>query len=271
VTILSTETGTQSGLMDTLQNYSLDQVPDFIEIVAFDPGWGHYEAFGLQRWFSDRTCIPAVGSNGLCVGSATNNTTFGWGVGGSVLLPAVPKYLDLQGSVLYGHGIGRYGSGQLPDVTFDADGKLSPVTTLQAMVGAIGHVTPDLDIYVYAGLERDNANFGTVGTTNFGFGNPLYSDAACLTESFATPSGTPTNNVTGLLSNTGCSVNVKQLAEITAGLWYNLYKGEYGRLTTGLQYEYIHRDTFQGTTPLGFISPATNESIFMTSLRYYFP
>jgi hypothetical protein len=272
VTILTTETGTQSGLMDTLQNYSFDQVPDFIEKIAFDPGWGHYEAFGLQRWFTDRTCVPAVSSTtGLCLGTASNNTSFGWGVGGSVLLPAIPKYLDLQGSVLYGEGVGRYGSGQLPDVTFDANGKLSPVTALQALVGAIGHVTPDLDVYVYAGLERDNANFGTVGTTNFGFGNPLYSDAACFTENFVAPSGTPTNNVTGLLSNAGCSVNVKQLAEITAGLWYNLYKGEYGRLTSGLQYEYIHRDTFQGTTPFGFVSPATNESIFMTSLRYYFP
>jgi hypothetical protein len=271
VTILSTETGTQSGLMDTLQNYSFDHIPDFIEKIALDPGWGHYEAFGLQRWFTDRTCIPSVGSDGLCLGTATNNTTFGWGVGGSVLLPAIPKFLDLQGSVLYGQGVGRYGSGQLPDVTFDANGKLSPVTALQAMVGAVGHVTPDLDVYVYGGLERDDANFGTVGTSNFGFGNPLYSDAACFTESFATPSGTPTNNVTGLLSNTGCSVNVKQLAEITAGLWYNLYKGEYGRLASGLQYEYIHRDTFQGTTPRGFVSPATNESIFMTSLRYYFP
>ena len=28
----------------------------------------------------------------------------GWGIGGSVLLPVWPKFLDLQGSVLYGHG-----------------------------------------------------------------------------------------------------------------------------------------------------------------------
>jgi hypothetical protein len=274
VTIISTETGTQSGLMDTLQAYSIDHIPDFIEKVAFDPGWGHYEAFGLQRWFTDRTCIPAVGSSGICLGTATNNTSFGWGVGGSVLLPAVPKFLDLQGSVLYGKGVGRYGSGQLPDVTFDANGKLSPVTALQAMVGAIGHVTPDLDVYVYAGLERDDANFGSVGTSNFGLGNPLYSDALCFGENFVTPAA-PTSPVTGVLSNTTCSVNVKQLAEITAGLWYNIYKGEYGRLAGGLQYEYIHRDTFQGlagaTLASGFVSPATNESIFMTSLRYYFP
>jgi hypothetical protein len=272
LTVLTTETGTQSGLMDTLQGYSLDRVPDFIEKIAFDPGWGHYEAFGLQRWFTDRTLCTNI-AFGTCgaVNATTSNTTFGWGVGGSVLLPAIPKFLDLQGSVLYGQGIGRYGSGQLPDVTFDQNGKLTPVTALQAMVGAIGHATPDLDIYVYAGLERDNANFGTIGANAFGFGNPAYSNAACAIENFTAPAGTPTNNVTGLLSNTGCSVNVKQLAEITAGFWYNFYKGPIGRIAGGLQYEYIHRDTFQGTTPAGLVSPATDESIFMTSLRYYFP
>jgi hypothetical protein len=64
-------------------------------------------------------------------------------------------------------------------------------------------------------------------------------------ENFNTPA-VPTSPVTGVLSNTACSVNVKQLAEITAGLWYNLYKGPYGRLTGGLQDECIHRDRFPG-------------------------
>src|SRR5262249_10213291 len=27
-----------------------DTAPDVIEKLAFDPGWGHYEVFGLQRW-----------------------------------------------------------------------------------------------------------------------------------------------------------------------------------------------------------------------------
>ena len=273
LTILTGETGTQSGLMDTLQSYSIDHIPDFVEKIAFDPGWGHYELLGLQRWFTDRTCTPI---GGICPGTGSNNTTFGWGVGGSVLLPAIPKFLDLQGSILYGQGIGRYGSGQLPDVTFDAQGKLSPVTALQAMVGAIGHLTPDLDVYVYAGLEKADSNFGGATTaTAFGFGNPLYSDSACFGELFASPAP-PTNPVTSVLSNSGCSVNVKQLAEITVGAWYNFYKGQYGRLAGGLQYEYVHRDTFPGLAvagnPLGgSISPSTDESIFMTSLRYYFP
>jgi hypothetical protein len=277
LTINSTNLGTQSGLMDTLQSYSIDQVPDFVEKIAFDPGWGHYEAVGLQRFFTDNALCTST-AFGTCpfVGAISkNNNTFGWGVGGSVLLPAIPTFLDLQGSVLYGQGIGRYGSAQLPDVTFAADGSLTPVTAIQAMVGAVGHATPALDLYVYAGLERDDAKYGSIGGTNFGFGNPLYSDATCLTPSFATPApnaaGVPQSPVTGLLSNTGCSVNVKQLAEITGGLWYNFYKGNMGRIAGGLQYEYIHRDTFAATVPGGFLAPATNESIVMTSLRYYFP
>ena len=27
--------------------------PDVIEKIALDPGWGHYEAIGLQRWFTN--------------------------------------------------------------------------------------------------------------------------------------------------------------------------------------------------------------------------
>jgi hypothetical protein len=279
-TILSTETGTQSGLMDTLQGYSIDQIPDFVEKVAFDPGWGHYEVLGLQRFFTDRTCNLAGAA--VCVSPpapggtfATNNNTFGWGVGGSFLIPAWPKFVDLQGSILYGQGIGRYGSGQLPDVTFDALGRLSPVTTLQALVGAVSHWTPDLDVYAYAGLEQDNANFGTVGTTPFGLGNPQYFNSLCALENFTTPGGgvPVVNNVTGLLSNTGCAVNVKRLEEITVGFWYNFYKGPVGRLTGGAQFEYIHRDSFPGRGPVAasLVAPATDEAIVMTSLRYYFP
>jgi hypothetical protein len=278
IIVNATNLGTQSGLMDTLQAYSVDQIPDFIEKLAWDPGWGHYEVLGIERFFSDNTLCTST-AFGTCpfVNATSKHTTNGWGVGGSVLLPAIPSFLDLQGSVLYGKGIGRYASGQLPDVTFAADGSLTAVTALQAMVGAVAHVTPALDWYTYAGLEQDQTNYGSIGATNFGFGNPLYSDATCAIPNFATPgpnaAGVPQSPVTGVLSNTGCSVNVKKLQEITSGVWYNFYKGNMGRLAGGLQYEYIHRDTFPGVGPVAgtFVTPSTNESIVMAALRYYFP
>jgi hypothetical protein len=292
VLVTTTENGTQSGLMDTLQGYSIDQIPDFIEKAAWDPGWGHYEAFGLQRWFTDRsqqcllaTVACAVGGANPLTQTATNNTTFGWGVGGSVLLPALPKFLDLQGSVLYGNGIGRYGSGQLPDVTIAPNGSLATVTALHTMVGAVAHLTPDLDVYAYAGLEKAQSNFSTLtnGVVNqTGFGNPNFSDALCATENAVAAPAVPTSDVTGVLTNAGCSVNVKQLTELTVGFWQNFYKGPMGRLTGGAQVEYIHRDTFAGTqallpgsnipsNPISLINPATDELVVMGSLRYYFP
>jgi hypothetical protein len=42
------------------------------------------------------------------VGTTDNTTTFGAGVGASVLLPLIPQYPEFTGSVLYGRGVGRY-------------------------------------------------------------------------------------------------------------------------------------------------------------------
>jgi len=150
-------TGGGGDFLQTI-NVTPDQAPDIIEKVAFDPGWGHYEIYGLQRFFSDNVLRCSVGA---CVGGSTtmlgttdNKTTFGAGVGGSVLLPLIPKYLEFTANGLYGRGVGRYGAGQLPDVTIAADGSLSLVTGWSAMVGLIGHPWEGLDLYVYAGQEE---------------------------------------------------------------------------------------------------------------------
>src|SRR6516162_3998207 len=68
---------------DFLQNVNVttDQAPDIIEKAAFDPGWGHYEIYGLQRFFSDNVLRCAVGAcvagSTTMVGTADNKTTFG--------------------------------------------------------------------------------------------------------------------------------------------------------------------------------------------------
>jgi hypothetical protein len=208
-----------------------DQAPDIIEKAAFDPGWGHYEIFGLQRFFTDNTltCLPfaCVAGSTTMVGSPATKTAFGAGVGGSVLLPLIPKYLEFTGSILYGQGVGRYAAGQLPDVTIAVDGSLTPLTGLSAMVGLIGHPWEGLDVYAYAGIEQVEANFF----------NPGFSNAGC---SFATPSSfagtTPAN----------CIANNRRLSDVTVGFWQNIYKGTYGRVAFGAQYEYIKRESFDG-------------------------
>jgi hypothetical protein len=121
-------------------------------------------------------------------------THFGWGVGGSVLLPVIPKFLDLQGSVLTGQGLGRYGSSQLADVTIGPDGTLQPLRTTQILLGAIAHPWAGFDLYGYAGQEQVSANFwsqkvGAAPTVQGGYGNPAYLDGGCFNPA-ATAGGT---------------------------------------------------------------------------------
>jgi hypothetical protein len=63
-----------SGELNNQTACSNDTIPDVVEKLALDPGWGHYEVFGVQRWFTDRVFAASIGRN---------QTTFGWGVGAS--------------------------------------------------------------------------------------------------------------------------------------------------------------------------------------------
>ena len=89
----------------------------------------------MQRFFSDNvlnchrsTPVHCVaGPRGGHCSNASEKTNFGAGIGGSVLVPIIPKFLEFTGNVMYGKGVGRYGAGQLPDVTIGSDGSLQPL------------------------------------------------------------------------------------------------------------------------------------------------
>ena len=168
-----------SGLLNNTTICSNNVAPDIIEKIALDPGWGHYEALGLQRWFADQVgLLPGAPNPAAAVpNSWSQKVTFGWGVGGNVLLPVIPKWVDLQGSVLYGQGIGRYGSSQLADVVIGPNGSLKPLTSTQFMVGAVAHPFAGNDIYVYYGQEQTQANAWTVGGVQGGWGNSAFPEA----------------------------------------------------------------------------------------------
>ena len=247
-------------------NVTTEHAPDIIEKAAFDPGWGHFEIVGLQRWFTDNTLtcltagfvVPCVAGSTVMTGNTNTRTSFGAGVGGSMLLPLIPKYLEFTGSILYGRGVGRYAAAQLPDVTIAPDGSLTPLVGLSAMVGLIAHPYEGLDLYAYAGREQVNANFFSIGTSLFGFGNPGFSNVGCETAtpfSFASVGNIPAN----------CIANNRRLQEITVGFWQNVYKGSYGRAVVGAQYEYVQRKSFTGIGG----DPQTSDNIVMTSIRYY--
>jgi hypothetical protein len=123
-------------------------------------------------------------------------------------------------------------------------------------VGSIGHPWEGLDVYGYAGFEQVDPNSFVSGATVFGYGDPHFSNTGC---SIITPASF------GGATPATCIANNKRLEGITAGFWQNVYKGSYGRLAVGAQYEYIRRDSFDGVG-----GPAhTDDNIVLTSVRYY--
>ena len=215
---------------------SLDQYPDIVGKVAFDPGFGHYEVYGLGRFFSDRT---------LVAGTRNNNTAFGWGAGGAMLLPVIPKLLDFQGSVLAGQGIGRYGSAGLFDAVVNpATGKLDPLTEVLALIGLVAHPNDRLDVYGYAGMEQA-ARKDVLGTKG-GFGNAAYAPIGLLTE------GNPASSAL---------VQASGVQQATLGAWYSFYKGKYGVMRVGLSDSYTKLSIFG--------LPNEKMNVVMLSFRYY--
>jgi hypothetical protein len=260
------------GLLNSTTQCSNNVYPDVIEKVALDPGWGHYEAFALQRWFTDEVAAPGSPTDS----SWHQKTNFGWGVGGSVLLPVITKYVDLQGSVLTGQGLGRYGSSQLPDATIGSDGTLQPLQTTQVFLGMVAHPWDGLDVYGYAGQEQVNAKFWTVAGTQGGWGNPAYGNGGCLDPNLGSTFAAGFNTPIGA---TLCTANVQRTQEFTVGFWQNLYKGDFGRVAFGAQYEHLRlwafagvpgataQGTAPGPTPNQGLNPYNN--VVFLSLRYF--
>lgn len=250
-------------LFNNANAISLNQMPDIIGKVAWDPTIAdrtiHMEAFGIFRDFVNRVIYP-VGTVAFPFGAGLanhNNQVAAGGAGGSILVPVVPKLLDVQFSGMTGRGIGRYGTAQFPDVTWNADGSLAPIQQTMLLAGAIWHAFPELDLYAYAGQELQNPKFGlsTPGAhTPFGWGSPNFVNAGCDVEFLGAGSGA-----------SACTGNYKLIRQITAGFWDNIYKGPFGRLSGGLQYSFTQKFGFPGVGG----TPSRNENVFLTSLRYY--
>jgi hypothetical protein len=225
--------------------YSTDTAPDVVVKAAFDPEFGHFEAYGVASFMHDRVSTPGAG---------TNNTVVAGGGGAGALLHIVPKIVDIQGSFLAGEGIGRYSSTSLPDAIVGPTGKPDPLPEVQALVGIIAHPDPMVDLYGYAGTDqigRKYFNTTTDGvTTTYGYGNPLYPQSSCGTE---------------LGAEAECEANTSGVVEITAGAWWRFLKGDYGTMQVGAQYEYLKRSIYHGVGP----TPKTDENTLLLSFRYY--
>ncbi len=152
------------------QSYSNNVAPDVIVKAAADPGYGHYEVFGIGRLFQDRVST---------LGNGHNDNKLAGGIGGGMILPILGDKLSFEARALGGYGIGRYGTSQLPDATISRFGSPSPLPELQALVGLTGHPIPTIDMYGYVGTEQVGKKSFDVAGKAYGYGNPNYSNAGC--------------------------------------------------------------------------------------------
>jgi hypothetical protein len=228
---------------------SLNHVPDLIGKIAWEPSFFghnvHLEAIGMYRDFCDRF--------GTSLTDISNHNVSGGGGGVAGLIKLVPGVLDVQFDTLFGEGIGRYGSSQLPDVTYNFNGTLAPIQQDMEMLGLTLHATRALDLYVFGGREHDDSHFfnGAINTTNqsIGYGNPSFTNTGCFSSA----------------STASCAGNVQTVEQINAGLWDNAYDGDFGRVRIGLQYSYTYLKAFNGAGG----SPHTSDNMVFTSFRYY--
>jgi Skp family chaperone for outer membrane proteins len=281
--------GTSGGLYNPTSNYSFNYAPDVIAKIAIEPGWGHWEIFGIQRTFRDRiypneTCTSTTVSSGLttttCTGSsagAYNDKEIGGGVGGGFRAPLFAKKVTIGLKGLWGQGMGRYGSSTIADVTIRPDGQLSPIHGFSGLSTVELNPTSRLNVYFnYGGDYLDRDYVLNASGTEVGYGARSVNMSGCNSEPVSGgTSNTYGGGGTGFLPTTpgNCGANTKDVEEFTAGWWYNIYAGPKGRLRQGVQYSYIERYLWSGaggTANPGGGASGTDNMVF-TSFRYYLP
>jgi hypothetical protein len=199
--------------------YTINKAPDGIVKVAADPGWGHYEVYGVVSTFRNRvfpcgvagsnqgdttaTGIPPAFKGIVCpvtntavssAAGAFNDTRVGGGIGANFRLPVVPKVLDFEVQGLAGDGVGRYGSAQLADLTFRPNGTEALIRTAHGMTGLEYH-SNKLDAYVYGGAEY------AARTSYTGYDSISVIKTAAIPASTTFPSGSPATTLTTIKTN----------------------------------------------------------------------
>jgi hypothetical protein len=164
--------------------YTVNKAPDILFKAAADPGWGHYELFGIVSTFRNRvypcgvisytpdgtvitaangdtttytgtpiTCAALTAGEAPSVAGAFNDSRTGGGVGAVMRVPLFSKKLDFGVKGLAGDGVGRYGAAQLADMTFRPDGTAALIRTAHGLGTLEFHPSPKLDVYFNYGGE----------------------------------------------------------------------------------------------------------------------
>ncbi len=236
--------GDAAGLFNSFDatGYTVNKAPDVIVKVAADPGYGHYELFGIISTFRNRVfpCAvagttaanlptpatpvvvncPVTGTPVRSAAGAFDDTKVGGGVGASFLVPLFKKKLDFGIKAVAGDGIGRYGSAQLADETFRPDGTAALIRTGHALGRLEFHPNPKLDVYLYGGSEYA-WRAGYTGYTRIAVtATPAIPATATSPAIPATTNTTITLNGVGgygspFANNTGCSTEAPPTGSFT--------------------------------------------------------
>ncbi len=290
-TTVTSATGTVSVLTtcSPIATYSFNPSPDVIAKLAFEPGFGHYEIFGILSRFRDRVfpCAESSATYTPCGASVTapsaadafNSSKTGGGIGVNMRWSFANKRLDFGLHGLTGRGVGRYGTATLADASVRADGTLDLIRSYQGLATLEWHAKK-LDIYANVGTEYagrafdydpNNLQFGaTTGTpayVGYGAGGPLalgsgFNNSGCFSEAL------PSNGSGNLPGSSKCTADTRALTEGTVGFWYRLYNGPKGRIQWGPQLSYVNRATWSGKSSL---EPHGLDTMVFTSFRYYLP
>jgi hypothetical protein len=264
-------------------NYAFNPSPDIIAKLAFEPGFGHYEIFGVYSRFRDRVfpcedvsstatsgCGTDITPGQANASDAFNSSKNGGGIGANARWSLASKRMDFGLHFLGGSGIGRYGAGGESDASVKANGSLALIKSLQGL-GTLEWHGPKLDVYLNAGTEyaARTADYDAITGKYVGYGSPFFGNTGCYTETGPASGGF----LPGGLS--GCTADTRALVEGTAGFWYKFYDGSKekvnkGKMQFGIQYSYVARNTWSG----GAVAPNEPHGIdgmIFTSFRYYLP
>jgi hypothetical protein len=267
-----------TGAAANLANYSFNPSPDILAKAVFEPGFGHYEIFGIYSRFRDRI-FPCgeLSATATCGGSsvagpnalgAYNSTANGGGFGVNARWSVDNKHVDFGIHAFGGRGEGRYAASGLPDASIHANGTFDLIRTYQGLATLEWH-GPKLDIYANAGADYAGRayDFDPISGKYVGYGSPFASNTGCFTEIAPTvgsgffPSG---------LSE--CTADTRVTSEATFGFWIKPYDGSKekvnrGRIQFGPQFSYVDRYAWSGVgqTPHGL------DGMIFTSFRYYLP
>lgn len=232
-------------LLNSTAQYTYNPAPDVILKGAADTSFGHYEVFGMARWFRSLAVEPGMTTS-------KKHTTFGGGVGAGMTVPLGTKKLQMAGNILAGEGIGRYGPSLIPDTTLNSRGVLSPVPELMGSLGLIGHPAQSVLLYTYGGIETaGRKSYTGADGAQHGYGVNDLNLGGCDME-FGT-----------------CAAQTRTLASLTAGGWWHFLEGHYGSVMGGLQYTYIRKFAFRGNDGNGnSVYPTTSGNTVYVTFRY---